>query len=360
MDDAPRVPAARRSRPSRLSKRKQQSRRMAARRRASPANTADGIGAAYRCKVARLLQAGRHDPHGGTYEGSSSHCDDHGGTSTHRRGHADAFEPRGRRCRRQVSDPLQGTAPVQTLSRANQIVVSPGQKGATYYWLESQTKKLTTRFPGVTATAERDAYGTLSTTLTDPAGNELGRFQMKRPDGIHDVLTLRPSVRRRAEGRRRSGRRDRPSIGRTSRFIISGKTKWTPSHDARMAKRHDAAERRRPRNAERRHHRARNRVDRRPYGENCPETRHASRSSQRSIRRRRSARHAPGRQRRQRDWRQLLVLAPQLYVWSIPALPNRRVHRPRASPCRLRRMAVHPGHGMDEPAGAGVPSLQRR
>jgi hypothetical protein len=88
-----------------------------------------------------------------------------------------------------ASIPLQGNAPVQTLSRADQIVVSPGQKGATYYWLESQTKKLTTRFPGATATAERDAYGTLSTTLTDPAGNELGRFQIKRTDGIHDVLT---------------------------------------------------------------------------------------------------------------------------------------------------------------------------
>ena len=32
---------------------------------------------------------------------------------------------------------------VQTLGRGDQVVVPPGQKGATYYWLESQTKRLT-------------------------------------------------------------------------------------------------------------------------------------------------------------------------------------------------------------------------
>jgi hypothetical protein len=77
---------------------------------------------------------------------------------------------------------------VQTLGKGGQVVVPPGQKGATYYWLESQTKKLTTRFSGVTATAERDAYGKLNTTLVDASGNEIAHFQVHRPDGLHDML----------------------------------------------------------------------------------------------------------------------------------------------------------------------------
>ncbi|HEY2904320.1 MAG TPA: hypothetical protein VGJ29_00365 [Vicinamibacterales bacterium] len=86
--------------------------------------------------------------------------------------------------------PLQVTtaAQVQTLGKGDQVVVPPGQKGATYYWLESQTKKLTTRFSGVTATAERDAYGKLNTTLVDSSGNEIAHFQVHRPDGLHDML----------------------------------------------------------------------------------------------------------------------------------------------------------------------------
>ena len=47
-------------------------------------------------------------------------------------------------------------AQVQQLPKGDPVVVPPGQKGATYYYLESQTRKLTTHFPAVTATAERD------------------------------------------------------------------------------------------------------------------------------------------------------------------------------------------------------------
>jgi hypothetical protein len=77
---------------------------------------------------------------------------------------------------------------VQTVARAPEVAIPPGQKGATYFWLEGQTKKLTMRFAGATATAERDPFGKLNTTLTDPAGNELGRFQVNRADGVRDTL----------------------------------------------------------------------------------------------------------------------------------------------------------------------------
>jgi hypothetical protein len=77
---------------------------------------------------------------------------------------------------------------VETIPPAQQAIVPPGQKGATYYWLESQTKKLTTRFAEATATAERDVYGKLSTTLRDTSGNEIGHFQVNRADGVHDTL----------------------------------------------------------------------------------------------------------------------------------------------------------------------------
>ena len=190
--------------------------------------------------------------------------------------------------------PLQGNAPVQTLSRANQIVVSPGQKGATYYWLESQTKKLTTRFPGATATAERDAYGTLSTTLTDPSGNESDDFRSNCTDGIHDVLTyvhLSGAVLKAAGD---PARTDPRLVEPAGLPLWKDKVDLTVD-DARMAERDDAAEGRRPSRCGTRDHRARNRVDRRACGKNCPEAGRSPRSRQRSIRRRRCAGDASGR-----------------------------------------------------------------
>src|SRR5256885_11953196 len=55
---------------------------------------------------------------------------------------------------------------VETLPRGQQAI-APGQKGATYYWLESQTQKLTTRFAEGTATAGRDVHGQLNTQVRD-------------------------------------------------------------------------------------------------------------------------------------------------------------------------------------------------
>ncbi|MGH8714974.1 MAG: hypothetical protein ACREYB_13300 [Casimicrobiaceae bacterium] len=78
--------------------------------------------------------------------------------------------------------------PVQTVDGSGAMATRPGQNGATYYWLESQTTRLITRFADVTAVAERGAYGRLTTRLTDASGNELGRLDVTRPDGLHDVV----------------------------------------------------------------------------------------------------------------------------------------------------------------------------
>lgn len=77
--------------------------------------------------------------------------------------------------------------PVQTIDAAA-TAVKPGQNGATYYWLESQTTRLTTRFADATAVAERSAGDRATTRLTDRGGNEVGRLEVARPDGVHDVL----------------------------------------------------------------------------------------------------------------------------------------------------------------------------
>ncbi len=52
-----------------------------------------------------------------------------------------------------------GNQPVQVIAPNQPFAVPPGQKGATYYWLESQTTRQTTRFADLTATAARGSYG---------------------------------------------------------------------------------------------------------------------------------------------------------------------------------------------------------
>ncbi|HWF84980.1 MAG TPA: hypothetical protein VG222_09045 [Vicinamibacterales bacterium] len=81
-----------------------------------------------------------------------------------------------------------GNRPVEVIAPNQPIAGPPGQKGATYYWLESRTIRQTTRFADLTATAERGSYGTFSTVLTDLAGNEVGRLRVDRADGVHVQL----------------------------------------------------------------------------------------------------------------------------------------------------------------------------
>ena len=84
----------------------------------------------------------------------------------------------------------QGNA-VKIVPNGRAIEGNPGEKGATYYALESQTTRFTTRFhDGTKAVAERSADGNIQTKLEDVAGNEINRFNVG-----HDVLMyLRPSA----------------------------------------------------------------------------------------------------------------------------------------------------------------------
>ena len=84
----------------------------------------------------------------------------------------------------------QGNA-VKIVPNGRAIEGNPGEKGATYYALEGQTTRFTTRFlDGTTAVAERSADGNIQTKLEDVAGNEINRFNVG-----HDVLMyLRPSA----------------------------------------------------------------------------------------------------------------------------------------------------------------------
>jgi hypothetical protein len=74
-------------------------------------------------------------------------------------------------------------------------VGSPGEKGATYYALEAQTTRLTTRFrDGHAAVTERGLVGDVRATVTDQAGNEKGRLRVNRIDAGHDMVNFEPGA----------------------------------------------------------------------------------------------------------------------------------------------------------------------
>ena len=71
----------------------------------------------------------------------------------------------------------QGNA-VKIVPNGRALEGNPGEKGATYYALEAQTTRFTTRFhDGTKAVAERRADGGIETKLEDIAGNEINRFK---------------------------------------------------------------------------------------------------------------------------------------------------------------------------------------
>ena len=83
----------------------------------------------------------------------------------------------------------QGNA-VKIVPNGRALGGDPGERGATYYALEAQTTRFTTRFhDGTMAVAERSVDGSIETRLEDIAGNEINRFKIG-----HQVLRyLRPS-----------------------------------------------------------------------------------------------------------------------------------------------------------------------
>jgi hypothetical protein len=88
----------------------------------------------------------------------------------------------------------QGNPLVQIVPPGQRQVGNPGEKGATYYGLEAQTTRLTTKFrDGHVAVTERGLVGEVQTTLRDESGNERARLRLNRIDGGHDMLHFEPS-----------------------------------------------------------------------------------------------------------------------------------------------------------------------
>jgi hypothetical protein len=96
------------------------------------------------------------------------------------------------------SQPPQGGGAVRTAPAGDRVGATPGKKGATDYWLESQTRRLTARYSdGTTAVAGRGTDGNFETRLTDRAGAELARFSVSRvgADGVGADAVLRYTPR---------------------------------------------------------------------------------------------------------------------------------------------------------------------
>lgn len=88
----------------------------------------------------------------------------------------------------------QGNVRVELVPPGQKQVGNPGEKGATYYALEAQTSRLTTKFrDGHTAVADRGLVGQVKTTLRDEAGNDRAQLRLNRIDGGHDMVNYEPS-----------------------------------------------------------------------------------------------------------------------------------------------------------------------
>jgi hypothetical protein len=93
-----------------------------------------------------------------------------------------------------AATPKAQSKPVRPAPAGHRVGAIPGQKGATDYWLESQTRRLTARYDDATvAVSERGSDGNFETKLTDRAGSDVGRFTVNRvgPDGNGGDAVLR-------------------------------------------------------------------------------------------------------------------------------------------------------------------------
>jgi len=116
--------------------------------------------------------------------------------------------------------PTGAAAPLRQLdSSTRQTSDDPTDRGATYYWLEGQAKRVTTRFTDAIAVADRDPQGDFKTRLTDLAGNELATFAVDRMDSANDVLEFKVggASRLRAAG----GPQLRPTLDWGNRQVYS-------------------------------------------------------------------------------------------------------------------------------------------
>jgi hypothetical protein len=87
----------------------------------------------------------------------------------------------------------EGSAAVRLVPPGESLGTKPGVKGSTYYALEGQTMRFTTRFvDGSRAVAVRGAAGDIATRLEDVAGNEVNRFKVDR--SRMNVLEYKPAA----------------------------------------------------------------------------------------------------------------------------------------------------------------------
>lgn len=95
--------------------------------------------------------------------------------------------------------------PVRTLPVGTRVTGDPGKKGDTYYWLESQTSRLTARFPDGTIVGERGAGGELRVKVQDRHGNETANFTARS-----NVVQYVPTVGEPVQAANDSG--ERPTL----------------------------------------------------------------------------------------------------------------------------------------------------
>ena len=83
----------------------------------------------------------------------------------------------------------QENPPVRMIPAGQRQAAARGEKGATYYGLEAQTSKLTTRFhDGRLAVSQRGLIGDIQTTLHDPNGNEEALLRITLVDSTGDIV----------------------------------------------------------------------------------------------------------------------------------------------------------------------------
>jgi hypothetical protein len=80
-----------------------------------------------------------------------------------------------------VAAPPPAAGAVRTAPAGHRVGATPGKKGATDYWLESQTTRLTAKYSdGTMAVTRRGTDGNFETNLSDRAGGEVARFTVNK------------------------------------------------------------------------------------------------------------------------------------------------------------------------------------
>jgi hypothetical protein len=88
----------------------------------------------------------------------------------------------------------QGNPPVQMVRPGQRQAANPGEKGATYYALEAQSRQVKTTFhDGHVATSERGFSGVVTTTVHDSAGNERSKMKVLPVDAGHSTVSFQPT-----------------------------------------------------------------------------------------------------------------------------------------------------------------------